>query len=171
MVIDLEASFVPRVVRRFGSLPATKKRLAVEAALALTLALLLVRLVSARLWLPHVRAGGTPRPGRASAEVGTSPPQVPGEIGRAVAKVARHLPFRAKCLPQAMAARWMLRRRGIQATVVFGVRRNDTPEGELDFHAWLISGGETIIGELEVETYSAFPPFADTESKRLGKGR
>ncbi len=169
MVIDLEASFIPTGIRRFSSLPATKKRLAVEAVLALVLALVLVRLVPPRLWLPHVRAGATPRPGGESTAGGTSTPQTPGQIGRAVAKVARYLPFRAKCLPQAMAAQRMLRRRDIQATLVFGVRRNDTPERELDFHAWLVSGGETIIGEHEVETYSAFPHSADMESKRLGK--
>ncbi len=120
-----------------------------EAALKLLQARLLTRFIPARLWLPHSQ-------GR-SARFAASGSPVPAEIGRAVAKVARHLPFPVKCLPQAIAAQWMLRRRGIQATLVFGVRRNDAPERTLDFHAWLMFGREVIIGGHEVEKYSAFP--------------
>ncbi len=170
MVIIMKVSLAPRLLRRFSSLPATKKRLAVEAAMALLLARLLTRFVPARLWLPRARADGAPHPGDATASVGTPAPQVPAEIGRAVAKVARHLPFRAKCLQQAMAARWMLRRRSIHPTLVFGVRRNDTPERKLDFHAWLMLGRETIIGGHGVEAYSAFPPLPAAESGRRDKG-
>lgn len=71
-------------------------------------------------------------------------------------KVARRAPFRARCLPRAMAAQWMLRRRGVRSRVVFGVRRGGAPEPGLEFHAWLIVAGECVIGAGELEAWSPF---------------
>lgn len=70
-------------------------------------------------------------------------------VGRAVSQAARHLPLHCKCLPQAMAASWMLRRRAIPSEIVFGVLdsgRRGTPD---DLHAWARCGGYTIAGEGE----------------------
>ena len=75
-----------------------------------------------------------------------------------VRRVARHVPFPAVCLPQAMALQWMLRRRGVASRLFFGARRKAQDSG-LDFHAWLTVGGECVIGAGEVETYAALPPF------------
>lgn len=65
-------------------------------------------------------------------------------IGWAVASAARHLPFSAVCLPQAMAARQMLRRRHIGGVIHFG-----TAFGEaltLEAHAWLDVDGVEVTG-------------------------
>lgn len=97
-----------------------------------------------------------------------------------VRRVARHVPFPAVCLPQAMALQWMLHRRGVESRLVFGARRklhgrersgtgrdDGKPSGlprrahgtGLDFHAWLTVGGECVIGADEIGTYTALPPF------------
>ena len=57
----------------------------------------------------------------------------------------RVLPWRIVCLPQALAARSMLSRRGIANTLLVGVKRDD-PEGTTDLHAWLSIGDHVIIG-------------------------
>ena len=65
------------------------------------------------------------------------------EIGWAVTRAARYLPFRAVCLPQAIAAKAMASRRHIPSTMHFGVMRS----GEaLAAHAWLDVGGIEVTG-------------------------
>ena len=66
------------------------------------------------------------------------------EIGWAVTRAARHVPFKAVCLPQAMAARMMLRRRGIASVLHFGAAMGK--EKPLDAHAWLDAAGVEVTG-------------------------
>jgi hypothetical protein len=66
------------------------------------------------------------------------------DIGWAVTRAARHVPFDAVCLPQAMAAHRMLARRGIVSVVHFGARRSD--EKPIDAHAWVDAAGVEVTG-------------------------
>lgn len=145
-----------RRLRAFFRLPTATQALALEAALALLVARVLVGQVPARYWWRCIDTG----PDSPSGPEDPAAPRrgFPRRAGRIVRKVARHAPFRALCLPQAMAAQWMLRRRGVQSRMVFGARRGSTPERAIDFHAWLIAGGECVIGAEEVDTYSPFTP-------------
>lgn len=175
-----------KTFRVFLRLPAATQVLALEAAFVLLLARLLVGQVPMRYWrhrldtapvpspgpegrgAPRWPAGGDRRrlpgesecPGRQDENRGALPPEarVPRRVGRIVGKVARRLPFRALCLPQAMAAQWMLRRRGVRSQLVFGARRGTAPDRALEFHAWLIVAGECVIGAGEVETYTPLRP-------------
>lgn len=70
--------------------------------------------------------------------------QTAADIGWAVSRAARYVPVRAVCLPQAMAARLMLRRRGIASTMHFGAARGR--ERPLDAHAWLDAAGVEVTG-------------------------
>jgi hypothetical protein len=66
------------------------------------------------------------------------------EIGWAVTRAARYVPFKAACLPQAVAARITLRRRGVASVLHFGVGKGqDKP---LDAHAWLDAAGVEVTG-------------------------
>jgi len=70
--------------------------------------------------------------------------QLAQEIGWAVTRSARYVPFKAVCLPQAMAARVMLKRRGVASTLHFGAAKGkDKP---LDAHAWLDAAGVEVTG-------------------------
>ena len=54
------------------------------------------------------------------------------------------MPFRAVCLPQAMAARIMLSRRGIASVLHFGAAKGK--EQPIDAHAWLDAAGVEVTG-------------------------
>ncbi len=70
--------------------------------------------------------------------------QIAEEVGWAVTRAARYLPFKAVCLPQAMAAQVMLKRRGIRSVMHFGAAKGtDKP---LDAHAWLDAAGVEVTG-------------------------
>lgn len=66
------------------------------------------------------------------------------QVGWAVTRAANHTPFKAVCLPQAMAAHAMLRRRGIASAMHFGARRSE--EKPIDAHAWLDAAGVEVTG-------------------------
>ncbi|MEQ1689503.1 MAG: lasso peptide biosynthesis B2 protein [Sphingopyxis sp.] len=58
-------------------------------------------------------------------------------IGEAVRLAARLVPVRSLCLQQAVAAKLMLRRRGIMGTLHFGVVIDDDGARSIQSHAWL----------------------------------
>lgn len=62
----------------------------------------------------------------------------------AVSRAARAVPG-ASCLVQALAARQMLARRGVEASLRFGVRRGDA--APLAAHAWLERDGLIVFGQ------------------------
>lgn len=72
-------------------------------------------------------------------------------VSWAVRFAVGRLPVETVCLPQAMAARAMLKRRGIAATLHLGVWRDHKAAVEADpdtppAHAWLEASGQRITG-------------------------
>ena len=82
-------------------------------------------------------------------------------IGGIIRKVAG-LPFvKAVCLPQSMAAMWMLRRRGLSGTLYLGARHNtEKADPGLEAHSWVSVGGRNIVGGRDVSSYSVVGRFA-----------
>ena len=120
--------------------------MAVEAAFCLLLARLLVRHVPMRYWRGRLHGAAV---GSASADR----QGVSRTVGRIVRRVARRLPVEVVCLPRAMAAHWMLRRRGISSHVVYGVRRA-APGRRPVYHAWLTVDGDTAMGGRNAAAYT-----------------
>ena len=70
-----------------------------------------------------------------------------GEIDRlvwAVAAARRRSWLRAMCIESALALRTLLRRRGVAATLHYGIRKGAA--GELEAHVWLTAGGAILVG-------------------------
>ena len=86
-------------------------------------------------------------------EVGTA-----REVGWAVGAVARRIPWDGRCLAQALAATGMLRRRGLEGTVSFGVSKGES--AEFDAHAWLRMGSCMVTGGPGHQRFKAFTTFA-----------
>lgn len=74
----------------------------------------------------------------------------------AVETAARHLPWKPVCLPQAVAAQWMLRRRGIASTFYLGVN----PAEGLDAHAWVRAGSIIVTGGPRQDRFAVVSSFA-----------
>lgn len=118
-------------------------RLLVAEALAL---LVLARVLVAgpplgwwRRWLgPVAHAARVEPPDRADRQ-----------LARAVERATQRLPGGAKCLPRAMALHWMLRWRHRPSQLVIAVLPGQERGGVDDLHAWIETGGEILIGELD----------------------
>ncbi len=81
----------------------------------------------------------------------------------AVNAVGRRMLGDKPCLPQALVAQWLLRRRGYAAALHIGVAKDTN--GELLAHAWVESEGAiTIGGHFSPEVYT---PLQGTEESHL----
>src|SRR3954452_17539763 len=107
--------------RKLAALPTSDRRLLVEAALFLLRARVeLAILPFAKVVATH--PGQMPRAGAVAAAE-----QIP-RVGWAVETTARLSPLTLTCLPQALAAWWMLQSRGHPARLMYGVS-NDGKTG------------------------------------------
>jgi Transglutaminase-like superfamily len=73
---------------------------------------------------------------------------------RAILTAASLVPWRADCLPQAMAADRWLRRDGLRPEFHIGVAKD--AGGLLQAHAWLTCGGVTVTGG-DASAFATFP--------------
>jgi len=134
-------------LRRFLQMPNRQRVLLLEAALFLGLARL------ALLALPF---------GRIAPWLQRSPDSGAGDtatvlaVGQAVTIAARNVPWNAVCLPQAMAAKAMLERRGQGSALHLGAAR--AGDG-LTAHAWLVAGGEVVVGEAGIAEVAPLARF------------
>jgi hypothetical protein len=65
-------------------------------------------------------------------------------VRKAVTTGARNVPWNAACLPQAMAAKVMLARRGCGSSLHLGADLDGI--GKLTAHAWLVAGKIVVVG-------------------------
>jgi len=124
----------------------------VEASALLVWARLLIAFVPLRHWrkqFGELAAHGASHPALSEAERETA-----RLVVHAIDRAGRNLPFAFICLPRALAARWMLARRGVDSQLYIGVGRSDA--GETSLHAWLKAGEDWITGYQESISYSAF---------------
>lgn len=122
---------------RIGRTTSIERRLLTEAVAALAVASFLVATA------PFRRVASMARLPRAA-------PPAPGEqleriraVRWAITVSARRVPWRAKCIEQAFAAQWMLRRRAVPAVLHYGVAKRD--QG-LIAHVWVRSGENDVVG-------------------------
>ena len=83
----------------------------------------------------------------AAPEPGLSASPVLAEMtARMVRAAAARGPYRAACLPRALTTWWLLRRRGLESEIRFGVRRPEgrRPAGRLEAHAWVVFRGQAM---------------------------
>ncbi len=120
--------------------------LLVEAALFLALARLAILVIPFRRIVPWLERSPD-EPQRDAVQIAT--------VRQAVEIAARNVPWNAVCLPQAMACKAMLARRGQGSALHIGAARGT--RAELMAHAWLVAGGEIVIGE---EDSSRMTPLA-----------
>lgn len=77
-------------------------------------------------------------------------------IGRSIGRAGNLLPGTSLCLPQAIAGKWMLARRGFPSTIHLGVGHR-TEGRQLHAHAWLEAGDLTITGAGGVDAVTPLP--------------
>ncbi len=87
------------------------------------------------------------------------------KVSWAVQAAARHVPLGFVCLPQALAAKWMLQRRGLPSTLYFGVALEGANRADLLAHAWVRAGDKILTGEAEAARHVVVARFAGNAPK------
>ncbi|MFZ2007285.1 MAG: lasso peptide biosynthesis B2 protein [Stellaceae bacterium] len=141
-----------RLIRRVARLSRGEAGLLAEAVLCLTVARVATVLLPFRRLAMLMSAARPPHPFDPEERAAMI-----RSVAQATGRAARHMPFRAVCLQQAIAAQYMLRRRGIETSVQFGARFAGE---ELQAHAWVADAGTIVIGETPAlyGALAAFPP-------------
>ncbi|MGO4209925.1 lasso peptide biosynthesis B2 protein [Terriglobus sp. 2YAB30_2] len=92
-------------------------------------------------------------PGRSPAQgLAAEQRRIAEEVAVVVRRASRVAIFESKCLPQALAARMMLKRRDVSSVIHFGVRCGE--ERKLLAHAWLEAGDVDVTGGAIATQYS-----------------
>lgn len=143
-------------LKRAARIPGPRRRLLYEALLALLIAR------GAMAFLPFRRIAhwlGTP--GAASPAV-AAPDEIrmAQEVSWAVGVIARRVPWDGRCLAQALAAMGMLRHRGLEGTVSFGVCEGQGESAGFDAHAWLRLGSCVVTGGPDIQRFKVITTFA-----------
>lgn len=89
-----------------------------------------------------------------------------GWVAWAVETIGARPWMNALCLPRALAAQAMLRRRGIASRLCLGVARD---KGELAAHAWIECGGAVIVGGHDAAMFRQLAEFGASDDNK-GRG-
>lgn len=81
-------------------------------------------------------------------------------VSRRLAALIQRFPALGACIPHAMAAVAMLRRRHVHANVHFGVLRNPPSGRPLEAHVWVTVGNIVVAGESVMSAFVELTPFA-----------
>jgi hypothetical protein len=121
-------------VRRFLDLPRQDRLLLIRSVFLLAAIRIGLDLLSYARLRELLQPRGRP--------AGIVDPHYVGRVGWAIPRAAKFVP-RATCLTQAMAAQYLLSRRGCPATIRIGVGQS---VGRFSAHAWLLCGDRVVVG-------------------------
>lgn len=89
-----------------------------------------------------------------SVPIKSSANLLPVDCVSAVEAAARKLPWRTMCIEKGLTVQRMLRNRGVNAILHYGVRHH--PEsGKLQAHVWVTVAGHPVIGGEEAPAFAA----------------
>lgn len=144
------------IARRFLSLTWADKALTLRLALLLAAVALMLKLFdfrrSWRLMARVLPAANLCRP------VSKQTFDQAKHLGRMAASTARHLPFRATCLTQALTVWWLLRRSRLNAELRIGVKKQDI----FAAHAWVEIEAHPVTDKDDIA--QQFKPFSSLEA-------
>jgi hypothetical protein len=82
-------------------------------------------------------------------------------IGRTVASVASHTPWKSPCLIQSLCTAWILKFYTIPCVLRIGTCLTDD---SLNAHAWITVGAEPIIGGDGIESFNLLAEFSNCQT-------
>ena len=136
-----------RKLRTFLALDGADRLASIEAMTLILVAKLLVVRVPPRRW--RARLDTDHQPDDTYHDVATV-----RRVRLAIQRALANVPGAPNCLPQALAARWMLERRGIASRLYIGTAPDEA--GTPRFHAWLKVGDEWVTGLCDEASYILF---------------
>ncbi len=125
-----------------------------EALVWLVLARMAILVIPFRRMAPFLGQTMVETPFDASPQ-----PTLPVQISWAVRTAGRHTPWESTCLARAMAAKMMLKGRGLPSTLYLGLAKNGVQD--LNAHAWLRCGDRILTGSRTYRQFTVIATFGD----------
>ena len=138
---------------KFCRLAWSERWLLFQALFLLTVTAVSLRLLGFRRW-QAVLARFTPARGVSASRPADALVQQGCAAARIMKMAAARGPCRTNCLQQSLVLWWLLRRRGIDADLRIGVRKE---AGQFEAHAWVELAGVVLSDDMDV--YQRFTPF------------
>jgi hypothetical protein len=163
---------IRRLLRRYAQIDSRRRALLAEAALCLLAARAALILVPFPQLARHLGTFVPPNDAkalRARMRGAAEHVRVIENVGWAVTCMARYVPFKAVCLPQAMAARIMLTRRGVRSVMHFGAASDR--KHPLAAHAWLDAEGVKVTGYPLVAGFTEIASFVEDPDRAWARRR
>lgn len=132
---------------RWARLSQPRRGMLVEAVAALAAASAAIRLLPFK---QAVRLGSRPLASKRATDQ-------TDDACWAIEAAARRVPWRAVCIQKGVALQWMLRRRGVDARLHYGVARDQA--GGIEAHVWVAAGDRVVIGGDEAERFPRVATF------------
>ncbi len=133
-----------------------------EAAVWLLVAWLLLDVLPGGLYRRLLPTAATPE-GTTQVPATPLPPQTRLSlirVVRAIYRVSHRLPFRSVCFHRAIAAQYMLRRRGLASEMHYGIDPRRT--GVMRAHVWITHCGVDVVGGADREGFTEVARFSGT---------
>ncbi len=146
-----------RQLHHFWQHPWADQWLFVQAYFGLSVAWVLIHTLPFRLIATHLGE----RMGNSPDTITQAQAQVARRVSWAVRRASGLTPWPSVCLPQAITAKVLLRRRGIPSTLYLGATFDESKS--LLAHAWLRCGPLYVTGGPGHEHYGVVASFAEEE--------
>jgi hypothetical protein len=152
-----------RLLRKLWQLSWADRFLLVEAWIQLGAARFTLLTTPFRRIAP--RLGRQQRPPPAPTQGGSTFLPTAARVAWAVETMSRHTPWESACLAQAIAGKYMLRRRGVASALYLGTRKDE--HSQLLAHAWLRVGARIVLGGSGHDTFTALAAFDELPARSL----
>ena len=136
------------MISRWARLSRRRKALLVEGLMAVVATSAATRFGAFKR---AIRMGAVPLTGPSASG------DVTQDVLWAVETAARVAPWRAMCIQKGLAVQWMLRRRGVDARLHYGIARDEI--GELQAHVWVVAADSVVMGAADAPRFTCVAMF------------
>lgn len=140
------------LIKKYSQLSASDKILLFEASIILIIIKLLIRLLPIRFY-KKIFGKQNSEP---EIQVSENQSHTLYKISQAIVRSRKVIPWKSKCLTEAIAAKIMLRKRGIASTLFLGINKD---EDKMIAHAWLRCGNTYITGRRGMNKFVVLSSF------------
>ena len=80
------------------------------------------------------------------------------QVGSAIETISKYTPWKSNCFAQALCSHWILKRKGIDHTIYFGVQKDAMKT--IKAHAWLRANERIVTGRKGHKSFTVVGKFA-----------
>jgi hypothetical protein len=147
---------ISKKLERFTALSFKDKVFFLQVFLLLSFSKLVILLVPFRKVAPHLGMVN----GNINSNISPADQEAADRVKLFIYMVGGNLPWASVCLDQAMTCMILLNKRKIPGGMYLGVKKNEL-EKKLDAHAWVLCGGNILIGGERSRNYQVAAWFAN----------